>query len=458
MTRMRKSQATVLVVDDDAAVRKILVSLLVQAGLEGLDASSGSEALRLLERRPVDVVITDLRMPAMDGLELLKEVGRTWPDVAVVMLTAHGTIALAVEAMKAGACDFLLKPFDRDEVLFTVNKAVMASSGHAMVPPVRPEQDRLLGDSRALSRVRELVSRAASGQANVLIRGETGTGKELVARAIHEQSPRCHGPLVKLNCAAFPDALLESELFGYERGAFTGAVSRKPGRLELGGGGTLFLDEIGDVPRSTQVKLLRVLQEREIERLGGTSTIKIDVRFVAATHRPLEAMVERGEFRQDLFYRLNVIPIDLPPLRERREDIELLARHFARTLAISNGRASADIEPAAIRLLAAQPWPGNIRQLENFVERLIVLSDGPPIREQDVVRELARESHRESESGRRAAASGTTRSLDDKVRQVERDALVEALARAGNNRSLAARLLGVSRRTLYNKLDELGLA
>jgi two-component system response regulator AtoC len=290
----------------------------------------------------------------------------------------------------------------------------------------------------------------------VLVLGETGTGKELVARALHEQSPRRAGPFVTVHCAALPESLLESELFGYEKGAFTGATSRKPGRVELAEGGTLFLDEIGELTPQVQVKLLRLLQSREYERLGGGKTLRADVRFVAATHRDLEAMVARGEFREDLYYRLSVVPLWLPPLRERREDIEALAVHFCALHARANGRTEARLQPDALAALAGLDWPGNVRQLENFVERLVVLSDGPLLTLQDVQRELERGARGASDS----APTGSTAEggkLDDRMKSAEREALIAALSRAGGNRTLAARLLGVGRRTLYYKLEEHGL-
>jgi two-component system response regulator AtoC len=302
-----------------------------------------------------------------------------------------------------------------------------------------------------------MIQRSAATAATVLIRGETGTGKELVARAIHEQSARRAKPLVKLNCAALPETLLESELFGHEKGAFTGAVARKAGRVELAAGGTLFLDEIGDVPLSTQVKLLRLLQEREIERVGGVETIRVDLRFIAATHRPLEQMLEAGEFREDLFYRLNVIPIEVPPLRERRSDVSLLVRHFASALALSHQLPAPEVEPAALELLVAAPWPGNVRQLVNLIERLVVLAESPRILAVDVERELAREGNRSGNSRAKSAEAMGAMSLGQQKQELERSAVLEALATARNNRSLAARLLGISRRTLYNKLEELGL-
>jgi two-component system response regulator AtoC len=299
--------------------------------------------------------------------------------------------------------------------------------------------------------VDDMIRRAALGEVTVLIRGESGTGKELAARAIHQLSPRRNAPFVKIHCAALPDTLIESELFGYEKGAFTGAASRKPGRVELAEGGTLFLDEIGDISPLIQVKLLRLLQDREFERLGSTQTLRATARFVAATHQPLEELIKKRTFREDLFYRLNVLPIWIPALRDRPEDIEALALRFCRQFGEANGRGALGIEPTALAMLGHQPWPGNVRQLQNFIERLVVLSDGALLTAGDVERELGRQS-----SAPFAAASAGT--LEASRREAEKEALLNALDRSGNNRSMAARLLGISRRTLYHKLEEYGIA
>jgi two-component system response regulator AtoC len=445
----------VLLVDDDAAITTVLASLLMQEGLSTLTASSGAEALTLLEKHPVEVVITDVRMPGMDGMALLRQIVRGWPDVPVLMLSAHGTVALAVDAMKLGAADFLTKPFDRDEILFVVKKA-LAAAGRAA--PALPHEAPFspLSASPAMAEVKHTVRRSATSSATVLILGESGVGKEVVARSIHEASARRDKPFIKINCAAFPETLLESELFGYEKGAFTGAQQRKPGRIELAHGGTLLLDEIGDVPLTTQVKLLRVIQAKEVERLGGTQPTKVDVRFLAATHRDLQQMVADGTFRQDLFYRLDVIRLLVPPLRERQEDIALLAKHFVATAAENNGRAGVYLEEDALGLLLAQGWPGNVRQLENFMERLVVLSEGPGIAQSDVERELTRDAQRVTSSRTPSLPVGEPR-LERQRKDAERKAITEALQHAGGNRSLAARLLGISRRTLYTKLSELEL-
>jgi DNA-binding NtrC family response regulator len=450
---------SVLVVDDDVAVGTVLVALLVQAGMEAAHVTSGAAALRSVEDRPPDVIVTDLRMPGMDGMQLLAQLAAGRPDVPVIVLTAHGTVPLAVEAMRGGASDFLLKPFDREQIVYVVRKAILAARhAHVRTGAAPMTAGPLASDSPATREVLDLLARAAKGAATVLLRGESGTGKELAARAIHDLSARRAGPFVVIHCAALPDALLESELFGYEKGAFTGAACRKPGRIELAQGGTLFLDEIGDVSLHTQVKLLRVLQERSFERLGGTETVKVDVRFVAATHQDLDAMVQAKTFREDLYYRLNVIPIVMPPLRSRPEDIAPLVSRFAAILGPANGKDAVTFEAGAMDRLRRQDWPGNVRQLQNFVERLIVLADGPVIRLTDVERELARTAAitRDASPASPASASAPA-TLDDHRKRAEREALREALDRVRGNRTRAARILGVSRRTLYNMLAEHGL-
>nr|WP_217443433.1 sigma-54 dependent transcriptional regulator [Myxococcus sp. CA051A] len=463
-------KGTVLLVDDDPAVAKVLGALLSQAGLTTHAARDGKEALAMLERKPVDVVVSDVRMPGMDGMQLLNEVAKGWPDVPVILLTAHGTVPLAVEAMKAGAADFVLKPFDREEILFTIRKALLRAQGEAAHEPLRTPS-AFVGGSQKMAEAQALLAKAATGMATVLLRGESGTGKELAAKAVHDGSPRHAGPFVKLHCAALPDTLLESELFGYEKGAFTGAATRKPGRVELAHGGTLFLDEVGDISPAVQVKLLRVIQERELERLGGTQTVKVDVRFVAATHQPLEDLVKAGRFREDLFYRLNVVPLWLPALRERPEDIEPLARHFLDVHARTNGKPPFTLTADGLAVIQAQPWPGNVRQLQNFLERLVVLSDGQTLTGEDVSRELARQpglsapvltpsqgtTALPTTSSAQPAGAESGRTLESQRKDTERQAMVDALKRAGDNRTLAARLLGISRRTLYNKLEEHGL-
>ncbi len=455
---MAEKRGTVLVVDDDAALGKVLAALLGQEGFACEHVPSGSEALSRLEARPFDAVLTDLLMPDMDGLALLKTIGQRWASVPVILMTAHGSVPAAVDAMKAGAVDFMLKPCDKEELVFVVGKAMAATRREREgVSPARVDGVDFIGESPAMREVLALVRRVAAGTATALVGGETGTGKELIARAIHEGSPRRGGPFIKMHCGALPDTLLESELFGYEKGAFTGAAGRKPGRVELAHNGTLFLDEIGDITPAMQVKLLRVLQEREIERLGGKHVIKVDVRFIAATHRDLEAMTATGQFREDLFYRLNVVPIHVPALRERDGDIERIARHLCSAFGKANGRPRIAFTEASLARLAGQPWPGNVRQLSNLVERLVVLAESDVIGDAEIERELGRRPLGAGPSGRPAAGASEEGSLLAQRRDAERDALLHALSRAGQNRTLAARLLAVSRSTLYNKLHEHGL-
>ncbi len=444
------ANANVLVVDDDPAVGKVLAALLGQAGIACRHVVDAPGAMEALRARPVDVVLTDLRMPGPSGIDLLEAIVERWPEIPVILLTAHGSVGVAVDAMKKGAADFLLKPFDREEILFTVRKHLQAARHHDRPPRAEVRMGAVSSSSPRMREVDDMVRRAAMGNVTVLIRGESGTGKELAARAIHDMGPRRNAPFVKIHCAALPDTLIESELFGYEKGAFTGAASRKPGRVELADGGTLFLDEIGDITPVIQVKLLRLLQDREFERLGSTQTLKATARFVAATHQPLEELIKKKQFREDLFYRLNVLPIWIPSLRERPDDIEALAVEFSRKFGVANARGELHITPQAVALLRAQTWPGNVRQLQNFVERLVVLSDGDQLSAADVERELGRQ---EALGG--TVASGT---LEASRREAEKEALLAALEKSKNNRSMAARLLGISRRTLYHKLDDHGMA
>ncbi|MCC6621556.1 MAG: sigma-54-dependent Fis family transcriptional regulator [Deltaproteobacteria bacterium] len=472
---MKSSFLSILIVDDDEAVGAVLGALCRQRGLQATWVASGAAALAALERAPFDAAIVDLRMPGMSGLELLARMSASWPETPVIMLTAHGSVDDAVRAMKLGAVEFMSKPFDRDELFFVIERATARAAAPerppivASTPSMAPAATtagaapvgRMLGDAPVMQAVYDLVRRAASSSATVLVRGESGTGKELVARAIHAESARAAMPFVKIHCAALPDNLLESELFGYEKGAFTGAAARKPGRIELADRGTVFLDEIGDISPATQVKLLRVLQDKELERLGGTATLKVDVRFVTATHRDLEDLVHKGQFREDLFYRLNVVPIWLPPLRARASDIPGLARTFFEEALREHGRRDLALAPDALADLATRPWPGNVRQLKNVVERIAVLAPGPLVSAADVERELARDravGAPEPVSTAPVAASSPAATLDSHVDQAELQAIQETLERCGNNRTLAARLLGVSRRTLYNKLARHGIA
>jgi DNA-binding NtrC family response regulator len=453
----------ILVVDDDRAVGMVLTALITQAGYSARFVMSGVDALAALTGGGFDAVLSDVRMPGMDGMELLAEVQKKHRDVPVILLTAHGTVSLAVEAMKAGASDFLTKPFDRDEVLFTLGKCLTKVKREAQRPPesdvIESEgEGPVIGTSAAMKDAMERLKKAAATNATVLLRGESGTGKEVAARELHRLSPRGKGPFVAVHCGALPDNLLESELFGYEKGAFTGAQHKKPGRVELARGGTLFLDEIGDITPAVQVKLLRLIQEKEFQPLGALAPEKADVRFVAATHRNLDQLVKEGTFREDLFYRLNVVPVVLPALRDRRDDIATLAERFVQVLGKSNGRPRMTLSPEARTTLTEAEWPGNVRELQNFLERIVVFADTDRIEAHEVLRELnARPSMVKTTSSAppEMPADGT---LDERRADAEKSAVRDALAKAKGNRTLAARLLGVSRRTLYNKLDELGLA
>jgi two-component system response regulator AtoC len=458
--------ASVLVVDDDEAVGKVLAALLVQDGLRATWVGSAEAALATLEKKPYDLVLSDVRMPGFSGLELLKMTRLKWEDMPVILITAHGTVPMAVEAMREGAADFMLKPFQRDEVIYVVRKALAGSEKARSAPP-RPGRgkvestDGMVGTSPAIEELRQLVRKIAPSTATALVLGETGTGKELAARALHSLSPRKDKPFVAVNCSAFTETLFESELFGHEKGAFTGAERRKAGRVELAEGGTLLLDEIGELSPTLQVKLLRLIQEKTFERVGGTEPLKAEVRIVAATHRNLGEMVKAGTFREDLFYRLNVVPITSPPLRDRPGDIEPLVRHFLASFGPANGRPKAALTPGSMGLLVAQKWPGNVRQLQNFIERLVVLApEGDLIEEATVKLELERMGLNAKDPGTgngEAGGAPAADSLPERRKDAERQAVEEALKKARGNRSVAARILGVSRRTLYNKLESLGL-
>jgi DNA-binding NtrC family response regulator len=445
----------ILVVDDDRNVRTVLSGLLREAGYEAAEAGDVPEALDALSQGSVRVVVTDLRMPGRDGLHLLAEVRRRWPAVPVILVTAYADVATAVEAMKGGARDFITKPFDEEELLNAVRKAAGESlKNRQMVSDYFGGDDPLAGGvaggSDSMGRVLEAVAAVAPSEATVLITGETGVGKELVARAVHRASRRTGAPFVKVNCAAIPDYLLESELFGHEKGAFTGAVTRKPGRFELAHGGTLFLDEVGELPLLLQPKLLGVLQDGAFERVGGVDTIRVDLRVVAATNRDLEEEVAAGRFRADLYYRLNVVPIHVPPLRERPEDVPVLAEHFAAKHAAAHGRTPPRVKPEAAALLMAHPWPGNVRELENLMERLLVFCPSDEI----VPGDLPEEFRQEGSPAGAAPLKDAVRSLS---RSAERQMIREALEASGQNRTHAARLLGISRRALQHKIKDYGL-
>jgi two-component system, NtrC family, response regulator AtoC len=457
----------VLIVDDEPNLRKILAAQLARDGYDVMTAEDGAQGLAVLREHHIDLVVTDLKMPNVDGMALLREALAEDPDLPVVMITAHGTVDTAVEALKLGAFDYLTKPFDKDEVRQIVGKALRTRElGNSETrESVRGATARfgIIGSSGGLGELYQVLERVADTPTTVLITGESGTGKELVARALHDHSSRKDKPFIKVNCAAIPKELLESELFGYERGAFTGAVGSKPGRFELANGGTLLLDEIGEIPVEMQVKLLRALQESEFERVGGIKTLHVDVRLVAATNRDLKKLIAQGAFREDLYYRLNVVPIRLPPLRERSEDVPLLIQHF---LGKFNGRLKKNVigcEPDALQCFVNYGWPGNIRELENMVERAVLFCDGTHLREQDLPAELregplgANDLPDVMQDTNIPPLSGLKEHVKIAMSRLERELVGRALNQTSGNVTHAARLLKISRKGLQLKMKELGL-
>ncbi|HSK08559.1 MAG TPA: sigma-54 dependent transcriptional regulator [Vicinamibacterales bacterium] len=446
----------ILVVDDELAQRTVLAGFLRKRGFEVIQAAAVPDALRELSARMIDLVLTDLRMPGASGIDLLEGARKINPEVPVIVMTAFATVASAVDAMKRGAADYLTKPIDLDELEVLIGRTLERRALVAENRELRRQLEtrhRLAGLETANPRMAEAINtaaRAAASRATILIRGESGTGKELIARAIHYASPRGKGPLVAVNVAALPDTLLESELFGHERGAFTGADREHRGRFELADGGSLFLDEIGDLPKSTQVKLLRVLQEQAFERVGGTRTLRVDVRVLTATNRDLEGMVSRGEFRDDLYYRLNVVSIEVPPLRERREDVPALVDHFLTRFAAENETPRKEISREAMDVLLKYHYPGNVRELENLVHRAVVLARGTTITAADLPIRLAR-------AGAEGGPTGGD-SFVERVAEFERSLIVEGLERAGGVQTRAARALGMSERHLRYKLKKYNLS
>ncbi|MFL5380686.1 MAG: sigma-54-dependent transcriptional regulator [Myxococcales bacterium] len=458
----------VLVVDDEQSLRKVLAATLQREGYEVSVCANGEEAIAALDRDGADVVVTDLVMPKMDGLTLLRKVVARHPDVPVIVVTAHGRIDSAVEAMKAGAFDFLAKPFDHADLKGIIAKASRQSDYNQrnVVPEERPEGSarrytEIVGKGPRMQELQQIIAKVADAPSTVLIQGESGTGKELVATALHEMSARRERPFIKINCAAIPRELVEAELFGFEKGAFTGAVQSKPGRFELADGGTLFLDEIGEIPVEMQVKLLRAIQESEFERVGGVKTTKVEVRLVAATSRDLGKEIAAARFREDLYYRLNVVPIFLPPLRERREDIPLLVEHFREKYNARLRKNVEKIEDDALTCLMAYSWPGNIRELENVLERTILFTEGPHIRLQDLPPSLRKAAVESPPPLQESASSGPPGPLKEIVKEqvqaIERDLIVRGLEVTGGNVTRTARLLKISRKSLQMKMKEFGL-
>jgi two-component system response regulator AtoC len=457
-------EAKVLVVDDDAVARDLLVEALRKEGYAVEAAGGGAEAIARGREQRFDVVLTDLRMGDVDGLEVLREFKQRSPETSVVLLTAFGSMDGAIEAIQQGAYDYLAKPFKKEEIRLVVHRSLehsrLVRENTRFREELRERQSLspLIGSSPAMLEVYTLVARVSSGKSTVLLEGESGTGKELVARAIHQNSPRRDGPFVAVNCGALPETLLESELFGHEKGAFTGAVAAKRGLFELAHGGTIFLDEIGDIGPALQVKLLRVLQEQELRRVGGTAAVKVDTRIIAATNRHLPDLVKEGRFREDLFYRLNVVRIVLPPLRQRRvqaedgkwiSDIPMLAQHFLQTFSAAGARPIRGFLPATMELLERYAWPGNVRELENVIERAVSLAHGPLVLPDDLPEAIR--------SGQHAVKPGESAGGLCTLEEVEKQHLIRVLKETGRNKARAAKILGIDRRTLYRMAARFGV-
>jgi two-component system nitrogen regulation response regulator NtrX len=443
---------TILIADDEQGVRSSLQRLLEFESYRVLQAVDGPAALDLVRDRPIDLVLLDIKMPGMDGLEVLSQIHQEHPQLPVVIISGHGTIQTAVEATRLGAFDFIEKPIDADRILLVIRNGLaqrrLLRENVSLKAEVR-QRTRIVGQHPEMLRILETVKKVAPANVRVLIMGENGTGKEMIARALHESSPRADEPFVEVNCAAIPEELIESELFGHERGAFTGAVARRIGRFEMADGGTLFLDEVGDMSLSAQAKVLRVLQESVFERVGGTETMRVDVRVVAASNKDLLKASREGRFREDLFYRLNVVPVTVPPLRERAADIAFLAEHFLQQAARELGQAPKKLSKAALETLKDYAWPGNVRELKNLIERLVILTPGPIIEAADlpVLAPAERNEERyfdiESYVGFRDA--------------VEREFFERKLRHYGHNVSKTARRLGMQRSNLYKKLEKYGI-
>jgi DNA-binding NtrC family response regulator len=449
----------ILIVDDDSSVRRVMQMQLSEAGYEVILAASGEEAHRILMEQRPKLVITDLRMPDLGGIDLMRRIASDEVQTTVIIITAFGTIETAVQAMRLGAYDYITKPIDYEVLLLAVNRAMERQNLIDEVRNLRSALDErygfenIIGRSKSLLRVLEMAARVAQHDTTVLINGETGTGKELLARAIHHNSRRRNQPFVTINCGAIPKDLIESELFGFARGAFTGAHTSKQGKVETADGGTLFLDEIGELPLEAQVKLLRLIQHGEIERLGATEVKTISVRILAATHRNLSAMVEDGTFREDLFYRLAVVPLYLPPLRERKEDIPELVEHLFHSVKLRHGMQGVRIAPSLAMRFTGYRWPGNIRELENVIERMLVLSDGEQITERDLPDQLRDTPNQQPKTLLSLELPEEGISLEG----IERELLLRALERSKGNQTQAARYLDISRRTFIYRMEKHGL-
>ncbi len=452
---MPPQKPSILIVEDEAKMRRLLELQLADEGFRAVTAPDAESGLQLLQKDQFDLVVTDFKLPGMTGLEFLQAVKRANAAIPVIIMTAYGTVESAVEAMKIGASDYVLKPFSLAELVLIIRKELDSRNLREENRTLREalgqryHYDNIVARGEKMQAVLALVERVAPTNSTVLLGGESGVGKDLIARAIHQHSHRASGPFIKINSTAIPENLLESELFGYEKGAFSGATTSKPGKFELADKGTLFLDEIGDIPPAIQVKLLRVLQEREFERLGGTKTLKVDVRLIAATNRDLRAALEDGTFREDLYYRLNVVAIDIPPLRDHKEDIPALANFFLEKFSRESGKPVRGLTSAAMKLLMDFHWPGNVRELENILERGVTLSSSSMLDVADI--------HLDSAPAHPAAGSAAALPDGMTLDQWEDQAIREALRRANGNKSQAARSLGLSRNALRYRLSKIGV-
>jgi nitrogen regulation protein NR(I) len=461
---------TILVIDDDDQLRVSFCKLLREENYSVLGAASGESGIEMVKQQPLDLVILDMRLPGMDGMETFKQVKKIDPKLPVIIVTAFGTTETAIEATKIGAYDYVLKPFEVPEILNLISQAIEA--GYFMKSPVavdalpdRQSGDAIIGQSRSMQAVYKAIGRVSQTDATILIRGESGTGKELVARAVYQHGTRSDKPFLIINCVAIPETLLESELFGYEKGAFTGASQKHIGKIEQANGGTVFLDEIGDMPLSIQAKILRLLQEKSIERLGGEETIPVDVRIIAATHQNLEQAIEDGRFREDLYFRLKVVTIELPPLRERKEDIQDLVAYYLHRFSFELKIDNPGIQETALALLNKYAWPGNVRELSNLIQKVLIFNRGAPIAvsdleqiidhgdDSDTSRQIGLDTIRQWVRQTMATESDTCR-FDDFVDIVSGIVIAEALKLTNGNRTQAAKLLGMSRPTLHAKIEK----
>jgi len=447
---------SLLIVDDEESIRNSLAGVLMDEGFSVLKAEDGMKALEIIRQEAPDVVLLDIWMPGIDGIETLTRIKKRYPEIQVIMISGHGNIETAVRATKLGAFDFIEKPLSLDKVMLAISHALdfrRLAEENLLLRQEIDERYEIIGKSQLIQTVRERIAKVAPTDSWVLITGENGVGKELVARAIHRESHRRGKPFVGVNCAAIPEELIESELFGHEKGAFTGATSRKKGKFDLADKGTLFLDEIADMSLKTQAKILRILQEQKFERVGGEKTIDVDVRVIAATNRKLEEEIQRGRFREDLYYRLNVIPIHVPALRERREDIALFVEYFLNDFSVRSGKEKKDILPEALDLLRGNDWPGNVRELKNMIERLVIMTPGKTIE----VSDLPDSFSRRTESAAESEFFPDKESLKEATVRFEREFISRKLTQNAGNISKTAERIGIARRNLHRKIRQLGI-